>query len=156
MESKKCTSCSKLSPVRASYCRCCGSRFPEHTKPGKGGMCHIDSFIARKQAGSQFILEWKVANAEKVLLDGVDVTGKVSQEIKVDRFKKVSLRIENEISFDVEQIEIYYAEVTEYKYITVYKQKGGAWRFLSITLIVILLILLLLSIRYIVYINYWI
>lgn len=97
MTTKECSSCKTANPISASFCRKCGHRFPEHTKPGKSQMCHIENFSIKKQSNGKFLVEWIAVNADKVILNGRDVTGKNKFIATVIGSQTISLRAENEI-----------------------------------------------------------
>lgn len=115
MTTKECSSCKTSNPASASYCRRCGSRFPEHTKPGKSHMCHIDNFFVTKQANGKFLVEWDAINAEKVALNGRDVTGQNKFIATIKGNQSITLRAENATSFDVKEANIVYESQTIYK-----------------------------------------
>lgn len=115
MVSKDCSSCKTSNPISANFCRQCGLRFPEHTKPRKSHMCHIENFSVKKQANGKFLVEWNAINAEKVTLNGGDVTGNNKSVVTVKGSYNITLRADNATSFDVKEFNVIYESQTIYK-----------------------------------------
>lgn len=114
MESKICKACKTLNPVKANYCIQCGVKFPQHTKPSKEHMCHIDSFTVRRMPKG-LLLEWVAVNADKILLNGVDMTGKTSHKITPEGEQHYVLRADNDLSFDVEHLHLFSGKEVIYR-----------------------------------------
>ena len=115
MTTKECSSCKTSNPISASFCRKCGYRFPEHTKPGKSQMCHIENFSIKKQSNGKFLVEWDAVNADKIILNGRDVTGKNKFIAIVKGSQTISLRAENATSYDEKEANVVYDSQTIYK-----------------------------------------
>lgn len=115
MLAKECTYCKTSNPVSANFCRKCGHRFPEHTKPGKSFMCHIENFSVTKQSNGKFLVEWNAVNADKVILNGRDVTGKNKFIATIKGCQTISLRAENATSYDEKEANVVYDSQTIYK-----------------------------------------
>ena len=74
---KKCPKCKTANPQEANYCRHCGAKFdptPEILDFRLDAKCHVGDFAD---------LSWKISNAEKVTLNGQDVTDKKSYHIYI-------------------------------------------------------------------------
>lgn len=115
MTTKECSSCKTSNPISASFCRKCGHRFPEHTKPGKSFMCHIENFSVNKQSNGKFLVEWNAVNADRVILNGRDVTGKNKFIATIKGCQTISLRAENATSYDEKEAIVVYDSQTIYK-----------------------------------------
>ena len=63
-------------------------------------MCHIENFSIKKQSNGKFLVEWVTINADKVILNGRDVTGKNKFIATVKGSQTISLRAENATSYD--------------------------------------------------------
>ena len=148
MESKECSSCKTSNPISASYCRHCGSRFPEHTKPGKSNMCHIENFSIKKQANGKFLVEWSAINAEQATLNGRDVTGQHKVIATVKENQTISLRAENATSFDVKEANVVYESQILYKDKIVERKVASETNVVAILLLIVFIILSALSIYY--------
>lgn len=152
MDSKTCLACKGLNPANANFCMQCGVKFPQHTKPKKEHMCHIDSFTARKK-NNVLLLEWVVVNADKIVLNGTDVTGKTSCEVSVKGAQHYILRADNDVSFDVESLHLYCDTVTEYRERTIVKRVNNkGW---IVTLLIVLILLLATGIYWYLYSNWY-
>ena len=115
METKECLSCKTDNPISASFCRKCGHRFPEHTKPGGNNMCHIENFSVKRQINDKFIVEWNAVNADKITLNGSNVTGYNKYTVTIKGSQIITLRAENSISSDVKESHVVYDSQTIYK-----------------------------------------
>lgn len=142
MTTKECSSCKTSNPVSANFCRKCGHRFPEHTKPGKSQMCHIENFSIKKQSNGKFLVEWNAINADKVILNGRDVIGKNKFIATVNGSQTISLRAENAISYDEKEANVVYDSQTVYKYKIVEKKVVSAT---NVTAIIFLILFMAIS-----------
>ena len=115
MTTKECSSCTTTNPVSANFCRRCGCRFPEHTKPGVSQKCHIDSFAVTTQSNGKFLVEWNAVNADKVIINGQDVTGLNKLVVTVRGSQTILLRAENATSFDIKESNVVYDSQIIYK-----------------------------------------
>lgn len=148
MSNKECSSCKTANPASASFCRKCGQRFPEHTKPGKSQMCHIENFSIKKQTNGKFIVEWNAVNADKVTINGRDVTGKDKFIATIKGCETIILRAENETSFDVKEANVVYDSQTIYKDKIVEKKVTSGTNVFAIVFLVLFFLLSALLIHY--------
>lgn len=148
MTTKECSSCKTANPISASFCRKCGHRFPEHTKPGKSQMCHIENFSIKKQSNGKFLVEWIAVNADKVILNGRDVTGKNKFIATVKGSQTISLRAENATSYDEKEANVVYDSQTIYKDKIVEKKVTSGTNVFAIVFLVLFILLSALLIHY--------
>lgn len=148
METKECSSCKTPNPVFASYCRKCGTRFPEHTKPGKSNMCHIENFAVKKQTKGKFLVEWNAINADKVTINGSDVTGKNKFVTTVKGSHTILLRADNSTSYDVKEVNVVYESQTIYKDKNVEKKVTSGTNVFAVVFLLIFILLSALLIHY--------
>lgn len=148
MTTKECSSCKTSNPISASFCRKCGHRFPEHTKPGKSQMCHIENFSIKKQSNGKFLVEWVAVNADKVILNGRDVTGKNKFIATVKGSQTISLRAENATSYDEKEANVVYDSQTIYKDKIVEKKVTSGTNVFAIVFLVLFFLLSALLIHY--------
>lgn len=148
MTTKECSSCKTANPISASFCRKCGHRFPEHTKPRKSHMCHIENFSIKKQPNGKFLVEWIAVNADKVILNGRDVTGKNKFIATVNGSQTISLRAENETSFDVKEANVVFDSQTIYKDKIVERKVTSGTNVFAIVFLVLFFLLSSLLIHY--------
>ena len=142
MTTKECSSCKTSNPISASFCRKCGHRFPEHTKPGKSQMCHIENFSIKKQSNGKFLVEWEAVNADKIILNGRDVTGQNKFTATVKGCQTISLRAENATSYDEKEANVVYDSQTVYKDKIVEKKVVSAT---NVTVIIFLILFMAIS-----------
>lgn len=121
VETKKCSNCSCTNPNTASCCRKCGTRFPENTKPGNAKTCSITNFDIGRINHGQFIVRWSVVNAKRVFLNDSEVTGKTESIVPVKNIYPLTLRAENEFSFDTKQIALFHDIVHDTR--TIYRDR---------------------------------
>lgn len=145
MTTKECSSCKTSNPISASFCRKCGHRFPEHTKPGKNQMCHIENFSIKKQSNGKILIEWKAINATKVTLNNKDVTGQNKYSINIKGSQFVRLRAENSISHDEKESHIFYDSQTIYKDKIVEKKVRSKTSVFAVILLVLSIFIFLVS-----------
>ena len=148
MTTNECSSCKTSNPISASFCRKCGHRFPEHTKPGKSQMCHIENFSIKKQSNGKFLVEWIAVNADKVILNGRDVTGKNKFIATVKGSQTISLRAENATSYDEKEANVVYDSQTIYKDKIVEKKVKSGTNVFAIVFLVLFILLSALLIHY--------
>ena len=87
-------------------------------------MCHIDDLsISRKETG-KYLVQWKAVCADKVTLNGSDVTGRDKVVVSVNSSKVITLRAENACSCDVKELNLIYDVNTVYKDRVVEKPVG--------------------------------
>lgn len=137
-QTKECIKCNCPNPLAASYCRRCGSRFPENTKPGKTNVCSITRFEIVGSNRGQCHVRWSTVNAKRVFLNDTEVTGKTEIAICTNKVNPLTLRAENEISFDTKQITIFNETHTIYKERIIEKRVPSLF---TISLVIILIIL---------------
>lgn len=145
MLAKECTYCKTSNPISANFCRKCGHRFPEHTKPGKSQMCHIENFSIKKQSNGRILIEWKAINATKVTLNNKDVTGQNKSSINIKGSQFVRLRAENSISHDEKESHIFYDSQTIYKDKIVEKKIRSKTSVFAVILLVLSIFIFLVS-----------
>lgn len=148
MTSKECPSCKTPNPVSASFCRKCGTRFPEHTKPGKSNMCHIENFAVKKQTNGKFLVEWNAVNADKVTINGSDVTGKNKFVTTVKGSQTILLRADNSTSYDVKEVNVVYDSQTIYKDKIVEKKVTSKTNVFAVLFLILFVLLSALLIHY--------
>lgn len=141
MDMKSCSSCSTENPTEANYCRKCGYRFPEHTKPGKSKMCHIEGFSVKKRTNGKFLVEWNAINADKVTINGQDVTGQSRFILTVKGSQIIQLRADNSTSHDIEEAYVVYDSQTIYKDKIVEKRVTSATNILTAIFLVLFILL---------------
>lgn len=148
MATKECSSCKTSNPIHANFCRKCGHRFPEHTKPGKSHMCHIENFTIKKQSSGKFLVEWVAVNADKVILNGRDVTGTNKLLATVKGSQTISLRAENTTSWDEKEVNVVYDSQTIYKDKIVEKKVVSATNVTAVIFLFIFIAISALSLYY--------
>lgn len=148
MTTKECSSCKTTNPVSANFCRKCGHRFPEHTKPEKSQMCHIENFSIKKQSNGKFLVEWVAVNADKVILNGTDVTGNNKFIATIKGSQTISLRAENATSYDEKEVTVVYDSQTIYKDKIVEKKVVSATNVTAIIFLILFIAISTLSLYY--------
>ena len=74
---KKCSKCNTENPLHAKYCRCCGKKFdevPEIADFRLNAVCRVGDIVD---------FSWNVANADKVTLTGMVITGKTHVPVTI-------------------------------------------------------------------------
>lgn len=153
MGSKTCMACKTENPVKANHCMCCGIKFPQHTKPGKEHMCHIERFTV-KRLPEGLLLEWIAVNADTISLNGVNVTGTTSYKVAPDGECRYVLRADNDVSFDVDTLHVFNGKEVVYRLKTeeaAFGRKGKAW----IAILSVALALSLVAVIYLSLYNNW-
>lgn len=148
MNNKECSYCKSPNPISANFCRKCGSRFPEHTKPGKSHMCHIENFAVKKQSNGKFLVEWDAINADKVTINGRDVTGENRFIVTVKGNQTILLRADNATSFDVKEVNVVYDSQIIYKDKVVERTVTSATNVVTIILLIVFIIVSAFSLYY--------
>lgn len=148
MATKECSSCKTSNPIHANFCRKCGHRFSEHTKPGKSHMCHIENFTIKKQSSGKFLVEWVAVNADKVILNGRDVTGTNKLLATVKGSQTISLRAENATSWDEKEVNVVYDSQTIYKDKIIEKKVVSATNVTAVIFLFIFIAISALSLYY--------
>ena len=115
MANKTCAYCNLENPSSANFCRKCGKPFPDHTKPGNNHRCHIDDLSITRQETGKYMVEWNAVNADKVTLNGNDVTALNKVVVSVNSNKVITLRAENAYSCDVKDLNLIYDVTTVYR-----------------------------------------
>lgn len=101
MANKNCPKCSTENPMAANYCRHCGYEFSEMSKQGKKLKPEIHEFLIMTSSytvGSTIELMWRVENADKIVLDGNEVTNEDKYEYVVEGNKNLELIAFNEFA----------------------------------------------------------
>lgn len=148
-ETKKCSKCNCTNPLAANYCRKCGSRFPENTVSGNIKACSITKFEIVGCNRGKCLVKWSVVNAKRVFLNDTEVTGKTEITIRVNKVDHLTLRAENEISFDSKQITLFQETHTIYKEHIVEKKVPSLFAVSLVIIVIILSTLLVFSGKYI-------
>lgn len=148
-ETKKCSKCNCTNPLAANYCRKCGSRFPENTVSGNIKACSITIFEIVGCNRGKCLVRWSVVNAKRVFLNDTEVTGKTEITIRVNKVDHLTLRAENEISFDTKQITLFQETHTIYKERIVEKKVPSLFAVSLVIIVIILSTLLVFSGKYI-------
>lgn len=99
LNTKQCPKCHTDNPALARFCRHCRYEFPEATITGGSLSPEIKSFKIREDKywkGSVVHIEWKVDNANIVMINDVDVTSMSDFEIIVDSATTLTISAEND------------------------------------------------------------
>ena len=99
LNTKQCPKCHTDNPALARFCRHCRYEFPEATITGGSLSPEIKSFKIREDKywkGSVVHIEWKVDNANIVMINDVDVTSMSDFEITVDSATTLTISAEND------------------------------------------------------------
>lgn len=99
LNTKQCPKCHTENPVPAKFCRHCRYEFPEATITGGSLSPEIKSFKIREDKywkGSVVHIDWKVDNANIVMINDVDVTSISDFEITVDCAITLTISAEND------------------------------------------------------------
>ena len=148
-KTKKCSKCNCINPLAANYCRKCGSRFPENTESGNIKACSITRFEIVGCNRGKCLVRWSVVNAKRVFLNDNEVTGKTEITICVNKVDHLTLRAENEISFDTKQMTLFQETHTIYKERIVEKKVPSLFATSLVIIFIILSTLLIFSGKYI-------
>ena len=148
MAAKECISCKAENPSSANYCRSCGCAFPVDSLPGNLPKCRIENFSVRRKTAGKFIVEWNAVNADKVTLNGIDVTGRNLYEITVSGYQTIVLRADNAHSFDVKESSAVYATKTVYKERIVEQKVAAATNVAAIILLCVFILVSIITLRY--------
>lgn len=105
-------------------------------------MCHIEDFSIKKQSNGKFLVEWNAINADKIILNGRDVTGKNKFIATVKGSQTISLRAENATSYDEKEANVVYDSQTVYKDKIVEKKVVSAT---NVTAIIFLILFMAIS-----------
>lgn len=99
LNTKQCPKCHTDNPAPARFCRHCRYEFPEATITGGSLSPEIKSFKVREDKywkGSIVHIDWKVDNANIVMINDVDVTSMSYYEITVDSATTLTITAEND------------------------------------------------------------
>lgn len=99
LNTKQCPKCHTDNPAPARFCRHCRYEFPEATITGGSLSPEIKSFKVREDKywkGSIVHIDWKVDNANIVMINDVDVTSMSYYEITVDSTTTLTITAEND------------------------------------------------------------
>ena len=99
LNTKQCPKCHTDNPALARFCRHCRYEFPEATITGESLSPAIKSFKIREDKywkGSVVHIEWKLDNANIVMINDVDVTSRSDFEITVDSATTLTISAEND------------------------------------------------------------
>ena len=105
-------------------------------------MCHIENFSIKKQSNGKFLVEWEAVNADKIILNGRDVTGQNKFIATVKGCQTISLRAENATSYDEKEANVVYDSQTVYKDKIVEKKVVSAT---NVTVIIFLILFMAIS-----------
>ncbi len=105
-------------------------------------MCHIENFSIKKQSNGKFLVEWDAVNADKVILNGRNITGKNKFIATVKGSQTISLRAENATSYDEKEANVVYDSQTVYKDKIVEKKVVSAT---NVTAIIFLFLFIVIS-----------
>ena len=99
LNTKQCPKCHTDNPALARFCRHCRYEFPEATITVGSLSPEIKSFKIREDKywkGSVVHIDWKVDNANIVMINDVDVTSMSDFEITVDSATTLTISAEND------------------------------------------------------------
>lgn len=99
LNTKQCPQCHTDNPVLARFCRHCRYEFPEATITGGSLSPEIKRFKIREDKywkGSVVHIDWRVDNANIVMINDVDVTSRSDFEITVDSATTLTISAEND------------------------------------------------------------
>lgn len=99
LNTKQCPQCHTDNPVLARFCRHCRYEFPEATITGGSLSPEIKRFKIREDKywkGSVVHIDWRVDNANIVMINDVDVTSRSYFEITVDSATTLTISAEND------------------------------------------------------------
>lgn len=111
-------------------------------------MCHIENFSVNKQSNGKFLVKWNAVNADKVILNGIEVTGKNTFMTTVKGSQTIYLRAENATSYDEKEANIVYDSETVYKDIIVEKKVVSATNVTAILVLILFIGISVLSLYY--------
>ncbi len=111
-------------------------------------MCHIENFSIKKQFNGKFLVEWNAVNADKVILNGRDVTGKNKFIATVKGSQTISLRAENATSYDEKEANVVYDSQTVYMDKIVEKKVVSATNVTAIIFLIIFIVISAFSLYY--------
>lgn len=100
---KKCTKCNTENPLPAKYCRRCGNPFDDVPEI-------VDFYVESSKEINSLLLKWKIRNADKVLLNGHDVTKLTQKPWKIDRDMSFELEACKGTSKTSKVIFVHYSE----------------------------------------------
>ena len=102
---KKCTKCNTENPLPAKYCRRCGNPFDDVPEI-------VDFYVESSKEINSLLLKWKIRSADKVLLNGQDVTKLTQKPWKIDRDMSFELEAYNGTNKTSKVIFVHYSEFT--------------------------------------------
>lgn len=102
---KKCSKCNTENPLHAKYCRRCGNSFDDAPEIA-------DYYVESCKEINSILLKWKVQNADKVMLNGHDVTKLTQKSWKIDRDMSFELEAYNGTNKTSKVIFVHYSEFT--------------------------------------------
>lgn len=111
-------------------------------------MCHIENFAVKKQSNGKFLVEWNAINADKVTINGRDVTGENRFIVTVKGNQTILLRADNATSFDVKEVNVVYDSQTIYKDKVVERTVTSATNVVTIILLIVFMIVSAFSLYY--------
>lgn len=111
-------------------------------------MCHIENFAVERLLNGFFHVEWEAINADKVTVNGIDVTGKDSFTVCVPSSETILLRAENATSFDVKEAFVVYGPDTIYKDRVVTKKVRSPIKAATIIFLIVFIIISAVSLHY--------
>lgn len=111
-------------------------------------MCHIENFAVKKQSNGKFLVEWDAINADKVTINGRDVTGENRFIVTVKGNQTILLRADNATSFDVKEVNVVYDSQIIYKDKVVERTVTSATNVVTIILLIVFIIVSAFSLYY--------
>jgi len=111
-------------------------------------MCHIENFSIKKQSSGKFLVEWNAVNADKVTVNGRDVTGLNKFIANIKGSQTILLRADNSISYDVKEVNVVYDSRTIYKDKIVEKKVPSGTNVLTVVFLVLFALLSAFLIHY--------
>lgn len=100
---KKCTKCNTENPHPAKYCRRCGNPFDDVPEI-------MDFHIESTKEINSLLLKWKIRNADKVMLNGHDVTKLTQKPWQINRDMSFELEACNGAIKTSKVIFVHYSE----------------------------------------------
>ena len=102
---KKCTKCNTENPLHAKYCRRCGNSFDDVPEI-------VDFYVESSKEINSLLLKWEIRNADKVMLNGHDVTKLTQKPCKINRDMSFELEACNGTTKTSKVIFVHYSEFT--------------------------------------------
>ena len=100
---KKCSKCNTENPLHAKYCRRCGNSFDDTPEI-------VDFHVESSKEINSLLLKWEIRNADKVMLNGHDVTKLTQKPWQINRDMSFELEACNGTNKTSKVIFVHYSE----------------------------------------------